>query len=83
MQGARTFSVFACAAGFQLLLVAAIFDTQPPPHFGAARTTLAQKLGIEGLPEVHELFGLEVAPTPQVMVEDRQRNNAFGVVVVY
>ena len=81
MQGARTLSIFACALAFQIFLVAAIADVRTEPDkCRTPRPPLAEKLGLQDLPELHEAFGLAVAPVPRVMAEDFSRGDYFGCV---
>jgi hypothetical protein len=64
MHGLRTFSIFSCAAAFQLFLVAAIADLpQPGDECRALRASLAEKLGLQDSPELHEVFGIADRPT--------------------
>ena len=65
MQGVRALSLFTCGLAFQIFLVVAIADLPKPDYSGcgpAPRQTLAEKLGLQGLPEVYEVFGIADAP---------------------
>jgi hypothetical protein len=65
----RTFSIFAGAMAFQIFLVVAIADLPQQPDFtcGAAapRATLAERLGVQDMPELYEVFGLADEPPPK------------------
>ena len=69
MQGVRTFSIFAGAAAFQIFLVVAIADLPGPgdPRCSTPRRTLAEKMGLQDMPELYEVFGLTDAPMPAAL----------------
>lgn len=66
MQSVRALSIFACAMVFQIFLVVAIADL-PKPDYGcgpSGQQTLAERVGLQDLPEVYEVFGIADAPQP-------------------
>ncbi|HTU12920.1 MAG TPA: hypothetical protein VMG08_18670 [Allosphingosinicella sp.] len=67
MHGVRALSIFAAAAALQIFLVVAIADLPKPEYSGCGpvrHQTLAEKLGLQDLPEVYEVFGIADAPPP-------------------
>jgi hypothetical protein len=76
MQGALTFVTMTFAAAFQIaFLPGAVASRGPCGTADFQRSlergpSLEQRLSNAGLPELSEAFGLHVADTPQVLVDD-------------